>query len=166
MTDLMIIVASSNNNLKLSKRLEEMSIEKGFSPKFLNVEDLDLPLYTTPTKEEIGIPEIVMKYSKIMTDTKSFLFVAPEYNGSMPPSLSNFIAWISLSTKDYMKIFSEKPIGLATHSGGGLAGDLMLSMRLQFKHLGGNILGREIITTPKKDLSIDAAKRILEQLKK
>ena len=34
------------------------------------------------------------------------MICAPEYNGSIPPILSNFIAWLSISGADFRNFFN------------------------------------------------------------
>jgi NAD(P)H-dependent FMN reductase len=98
-------------------------------------------------------------------DFKGFIVVAPEYNGVMPPVLNNAISWVSVSTDDWRLAFNEKIVALATHSGGGGAKGLQ-AMRIQFQHMGANVLSREILTTYEKPLNEEAANNILDQLEK
>ena len=93
---------------------------------------------------------------------EGFVFCAPEYNGSIPPSLTNAIAWLSRASDDFRALFNGRPAGLATHSGGG-GTKVMMAMRIQLAHLGANVLGREILTNRKRELSVAAAQSILDQ---
>jgi hypothetical protein len=54
-------------------------------------------------------------------------------------------------------------VALATHSGGG-GQKVLISMRLQFSHLGATVLGRELLTTTKKPLNERSAQAVLDQL--
>ena len=83
----------------------------------------------------------------------------------MPPVLNNAMAWTSRSTKDWRDAFNEKIVGLATNSGGGGQKGLQ-AMRIQFQHLGANILARELLTTYEKPLNEEAAKNMIIQLNK
>jgi len=68
---------------------------------------------------------------------------APEYNGSIPPILTNFIAWLSISGDDFRKLFNGQPIAITTFSGGpGI--ELLTSLRIQLSHLGSQVLGRHL----------------------
>ncbi len=158
-----IIVASSGNNQKLALRLEELVLEQNYETQLINLVDLRLPLYSTKEEEENGIPEIAVKLAKAILSLKSFIIIAPEYNGVMPPVLNNAMAWTSRSTKDWRDAFNEKIVAIATHSGGGGAKGLQ-AMRMMFQHLGANIIAREILTTYEKPLNEDAAKNIISQL--
>ncbi len=83
----------------------------------------------------------------------------------MPPVLNNAMAWTSRATESWRDAFNEKIVGLATHSGGGGQKGLQ-AMRIQFQHLGANILARELLTTYEKPLNEDSAKIMINQLVK
>lgn len=163
MTTITIITASDNHNLALAKKAEKALTKKNIATTFINLVSLNLPLYTPSYQKENGIPETIHALTKTLTHTKSFLFVAPEYNGSIPPSLTNLIAWISVSTKDWRACFNQKTAAIATHSGSG--GSLVLAaMRLQLSYIGLNVLGRQIHTHYDKKLDTSTLDNVLIQL--
>jgi NAD(P)H-dependent FMN reductase len=163
MSKIGIIVASSGNNYKLALRLQELVLEQNCESQLINLVDLRLPLYSTKEEGENGIPYVVNKLASDILSLKSFIIVAPEYNGVMPPVLNNAMAWTSRSTKDWRDAFNEKIVALATHSGGGGAKGLQ-AMRMMFQHLGANIIARELLTTYEKPLNEETAKNIISQL--
>lgn len=158
-----ILIASSNNNQKLGLKLQELALKEGCEVDLINLVDLRLPLYSTVEEEENGIPETVLDLATRILELKAFIIVAPEYNGVMPPVLNNAMAWTSRATKDWRDAFNEKIVGLATHSGGGGAKGLQ-AMRIQFQHLGANILAREILTTYEKPLNEETAIGMINSL--
>lgn len=165
MSKIGILVASSNNNLKLGQKLSELAKELNVQTELINLVDLELPLYSTVEEEKNGLPKNAELLAQKILSLKAFIIVAPEYNGVMPPVLNNAMAWTSRSTKDWRDAFHEKIVGLATHSGGGGAKGLQ-AMRIQFQHLGANILARELLTTYEKPLNEDTAKNMIIQLDK
>lgn len=165
MSKIGILVASANNNLKLGQRLAQLAEELGVETELINLVDLDLPLYSTVEEERNGLPASAQELANKVLTLKAFIVVAPEYNGVMPPVLNNAMAWTSRSTKDWRDAFNEKVVGLATHSGGGGQKGLQ-AMRIQFQHLGANILAREILTSYDKPLNEDTAKNMIQQLDK
>ncbi len=165
MSKIGILVASSNNNLKLGTKLEELAKEQNIETELINLVELDLPLYSTVKEEKIGIPDVAKELASKILALNAFIVVAPEYNGVMPPVLNNAMSWTSRATDNWRDAFNEKIVGLATHSGGGGQKGLQ-AMRIQFQHLGANILARELLTTYEKPLNEDAAKNMLIQLNK
>ncbi len=165
MSKIGILVASSNNNQKLALKLQELALAQGCEVEFINLVDLRLPLYSTIEEEENGIPQSASDLASKILALKAFIIVAPEYNGVMPPVLNNAMAWTSRSTKSWRVAFDEKIVALATHSGGGGAKGVQ-AMRIQFQHLGANILAREILTTYEKPLNEETAIALIKNLKK
>ena len=165
MSKIGILVASSNNNLKLAQKFEELANELNIQTQLINLVDLNLPLYSTVEEEKNGLPQAAKELAEKILALNAFIVVAPEYNGVMPPVLNNAMAWTSRSTDSWRDAFNEKVIGLATHSGGGGAKGLQ-AMRMQFQHLGANILAREILTTYGKELDEEVAKNMIVQLDK
>lgn len=165
MSKIGILVASSNNNLKLGQKLAQMAKDKGVQVEFIDLVSLNLPLYNTIEEEKNGIPKEAKELAQKILSLNAFIVVAPEYNGVMPPVLNNAIAWTSRATKDWRDAFNEKFVGIATHSGGGGA-KVLQAMRIQFQHLGANILAREILTSYDKPLNEEVANNMISQLAK
>jgi len=165
MSKIGILVASANNNVNLANKLQEISTQNGVEAEVIKLVDLDLPLYSTVEEERNGIPDNAKALAEKILSLNAFIVVAPEYNGVMPPVLNNAMAWTSRATENWRDAFNEKIVGLATHSGGGGAKGLQ-AMRIQFQHLGANILARELLTTYEKPLNEDSAVVMIKQLEK
>lgn len=165
MSKIGILVASATNNRKLGDKLAQLAHEENVETEVINLVDIHLPLYSTVEEENNGIPESAKELAETILSLKAFIIVAPEYNGVMPPVLNNAMAWTSRATENWRDAFNEKIVGLATHSGGGGAKGLQ-AMRIQFQHLGANILARELLTTYEKQLSDESAKIMINQLVK
>ena len=159
----LICTASSGENRKLAFRIAELAVSEDMTPEVLDLTMDPLPLYT-PERESEGEPPGVAVLEKQFARATSMVFCAPEYNGSIPPTLSNAIAWLSVVGDDFRSLFNGRPVAIATHSGGG-GQKVLVSMRIQFAHLGSNVIGRELITRKNKPLNEDAARSVLRQLK-
>ena len=160
----LICAATSGNNLKLANKLSQIATSLEIENTVIDLAELDLPLYS-PQAEAKGVPEKIMQLSEQMLEAKGFVFCAPEYNGSIPPVLTNTIAWLSVSSSNFRLLFNYKPVVIGTHSGG--AGQkVLVAMRLQFSHLGCNVLGREVATNRNKAFNPKSGLVILTQLKR
>jgi NAD(P)H-dependent FMN reductase len=158
-----IIVASNNKNLALAKRLDTIAVDMGAKTKIIDLVGENLPLYTPKTQAESGIPAKIKQLTETLTYSEGMIFVAPEYNGGIPPSLTSAIAWLSVSGDDWRGCFNKKPAALATYSGGG-GQYVLLAIRSQLSYIGMNVVGRQIITNSHKELNVDAAKDVIGQL--
>jgi chromate reductase len=163
MKKITIIAASDQKNLALAKEFEQALVALKIETEVLNLIELELPLYTQPAQEKIGVPASLMSVLPKLEASTGFVFVAPEYNGGVPPVLSNFIAWTSRASKDWRVYFNEKPAAIATHSGsGGL--QLLTIMRTQLSYIGLTVLGRQILTHFQKPLNPESLDAVIKQL--
>ena len=165
--NLLVISASNGENLTLAKRFLNAGKELNYSCKLLDLTESnnDLPIYNPRHNSKNQTPENLKSINKQMQSHSHWVICAPEYNGSIPPILTNAIAWLSVQGNDFRSLFNERPIAIASFSGGGCM-ELLLSMRIQLTHLGALVLGRQLATNKSKiaeDTSINA---ILNQLLK
>ena len=162
MKKILIISATSRNNLILAKNINKICNNFDINTELMNIEEYDIPLYT-PIQQDKSIPEemelIMEKFIKVV----GFIICAPEYNGSMPPVLTNIISWLSVMGGDWRLAFNGKVGLLATHSGGG-GNNLLQSLRIQLNHLGILVLPRSIIVNNKIQFDINSAEEKVKQL--
>ncbi|AUC60525.1 putative reductase [Cyanobacterium sp. HL-69] len=158
-----IIIASNNKNLALAKQIEKIAVDMGNKTQIIDLVQEDLPLYTPANQEKLGIPEKIKQLNQTITNTEGMIFVAPEYNGGIPPSLTSAIAWLSVSSDDWRGCFNGKPAAIATHSGGG-GQYVLLAMRTQLSYIGMNVVGRSILTNGNKAFNPESAQEVIKQL--
>lgn len=140
-----IVVASIGKNLELGNEIAEVLSDKNIEISFLNIVEMNLPLYTSAAEALHSAEELITPYRNAI-DADAFIFVAPEYNGGPPPSFNNFLAWVSRSTKNWRETFSGKPAMIASFSAGSGVQALVI-MRLQLSYVGMNVIGRTIQST-------------------
>tara|TARA_B100000674_G_scaffold477348_1_gene472533 strand:+ start:1264 stop:1797 length:534 start_codon:yes stop_codon:yes gene_type:complete len=166
--DLIIITASNGNNLNLAQAFEKKSKELKLSTQILDLTQLKIPLYNPRFHAKSEIPDEIKDIKQILFQIDKWIICAPEYNGSIPPILSNFIAWLSVSGDDFRNLFNGQPIAIATFSGGqGI--ELLTSLRIQLSHLGSQVLGRHLsscFSKPAEEKTIEDIIRRLMQMKK
>ena len=159
------LAASTGKNLELAKELASVGETLGGEHEVINLVAEDLPLYNTEA-EKNGIPDKANALAGKLIAADGIVLIAPEYNGSIPPVLTNAIAWISRSgNDDWREAFSEKIAAVATHSGGG-GSKVLSAMRSQLEHLGTNVIARQILTHYQKALNPDSAKAVIGQILK
>lgn len=156
-----IFSSTSNNNLKLAQQLEQLLKEKGVKVTLFDLEAMELPLYS-PSAEQKGVPELAQNMTNSLKNSTGVIFVAPEYNGSIPPNMTNMVAWVSRSSEDWREGFNNKFALVATHSGGG-GQKVLEAMRKQLEHVGATVLARSILTTYSKPAKEESLHQILDQ---
>ena len=163
--DVLVIAASNGENLKLAKRFVDETLAQGSSADLLDLTTLELPLFTPRMQDKEGMPREVPELQKQLMGAARWVICAPEYNGSIPPVLTNAIAWLSVEGDDFRALFNGRPIAMASFSGGG-GMELLVSLRIQLTHLGAQVVGRQLLSNhakPAKDESIaDLLQRLLQ----
>lgn len=163
--DLLVIAASNGENLRLAERFAAAAQAQGLSAAVLDLTAVELPLFTPRTMGQGTPPGLDALHRRLETAPR-WVICAPEYNGSIPPVLSNAIAWLSVQGDDFRSLFNGRPVAIATHSGGG-GHTLMAALRLQLAHLGAHVVGRQLVSNahqPAKDASISDLLTRLQQL--
>ena len=142
-TDLIVISASCGKNLELSQKFLEKSNEFNISCEILDLTTISIPLFNPRTHSNENIPNDILCIKQQLFNAEKWVICAPEYNGSIPPILSNLIAWLSISGDDFRDLFNGQPIAIASFSGGpGI--EMLTSLRIQLVHLGSQVLGRQL----------------------
>lgn len=163
MKKVQIITASSGKNLEIAQSIVERLKLKSVSGEILDLTSLNLPLYISGgelgSQHKNTICDLVNKFK----DTHHFFFLAPEYNGGIPPVLTNLISWISVTTKDWREAFNGKHAAIGTYSG-GTGANVIAAMRLQMAYIGFNTVGRAISANDSNPLNISSLDAVLEQL--
>ena len=161
--DVLVITASNGENLKLAERFQASTRSLGQKAELLDLTTLDLPLFTPRAQAAHGIPTAIAPLQKLLATTPRWVICAPEYNGSIPPCLSNAIAWLSVQGDDFRGLFNGRPIAIATHSGGG-GMEALISMRIQLAHLGAEVVGRQLLSNYAKPANDDSIDDLLQRL--
>ena len=161
--DIIIISASCGKNLELSKKFQEKGVELKLKSEILDLTSLDIPLFNPRIHTKENVPSLIMEIKEKLFATNKWIICAPEYNGSIPPILSNLIAWLSVSGDDFRYLFNGQPIAIATFSGGvGL--ELLTSLRIQLVHLGSQVLGRQLSSSFSKPVDMKTVEDIIQRL--
>ena len=160
MSHILIIAATSDLNLDLAKDLQVLLSDLGQEAEILELEKLKLPLFGSENRPAAATAE---KLTDQMISASAFIICAPEYNGGVPPILSNAITWITVQTKNWRDAFNGKWALISTHSAGS-GYRFLTAFRSQLEYLGSNVLARTIAVSDEKPLDKDSAKRILQGL--
>ena len=161
--DLIIITASCGKNLELAEKFLEKSNKLKISSEILDLTTLDIPLFNPRIHSKENIPIEIKELKKKLFSIDKWVICAPEYNGSIPPILSNFIAWLSISGDDFRNLFNGQPIAIATFCG-GIGLELLTSLRIQLVHLGSQVLGRQLLSSYSKPIDSKTIEDIIQRL--
>ena len=163
MKKISIITAEQGKNLALAKKVSNAFDSENFDINFIDLIELDLPLFTIQRLNKYGISQNVHDLTAQITSSHGFVFIAPEYNGGVPPVLTNAIAWITVSTKDWRDCFNKKIAGIGTYSGGG-GMQLIMNLRGQLSYLGLTVIGLPLYTNQSIELKNDDLTSFVSQI--
>lgn len=165
MIKITIVAASGVKNLELAQKFEHQLKSMGAETSLINVMKLDLPLYHSESDLKHNAKELLGEWYNVINQSNGFVFVAPEYNGGLPPVFTNFLAWVSRSTKDWRIAFNGKTAAIGTYSAGS-SGNVLMAMRMQLSYIGMNVLGRQILTHANAALDEKSLTEVCKQLLK
>lgn len=158
----LIFVSSLNMNMQMALTLQKQLESLGKKSEIINLVELEFPMYDSFKEENDGIPQITYELVEKMKKADGYIVVSPEYNYSIPPVLTNVIAWISRIGDDFRAVFNEKVILLATFSGGN-GNEVLNAMRTQFTKLGSIVVSREILATYQQALDEQSSLKSIKQ---
>ena len=158
-----MITATSGTNLELAERFATVAREKGHDAEVVDLVEMDLPMFTVARSSDPEQKVDISGLTQKMTDADAWIVVAPEYNGSMPPTLNNAIAWLSGDWQNFRTMCTGKPVGLATHSGGGGA-HVIMAMRHMFSFIGADVMGRSLTSGRNKEANPETIDAMIDNL--
>ena len=161
---LLICTASHEHNRELAEQIGRCAQKARVAYEIVDLTEFDLPLYTS---RSTSIEADTTALREAFGRATAIFVLAPEYNGSIPPVLTNTVAWLSTLGKDFRALFNGKVVALGTHSGGP-GHKVLMAMRIMLAHLGCHVIGREISShggKPAADSSIEAILAEITQLK-
>ncbi len=163
MSDFLIISATSGENKELAEKFAVSASNQGHSGQVIDLAEIDLPMFTVARSKSHDETPDISDLIERMIQADAWIVVAPEYNGSMPPTLNNAIAWISRDWQNFRKMCTGKPVGLATHSGGG-GEHVIMAMRQQFSYIGADVIGRACVSGRNKEANPDTIDAMITNL--
>ncbi|MEB3332759.1 MAG: NAD(P)H-dependent oxidoreductase [Synechococcaceae cyanobacterium] len=163
--DLLVITASNGENLALAERFAETGRSLGLRAEVLDLTRLDLPLFTPRQQAAHGLPASLAALSGRLESAPRWVICTPEYNGSIPPVLTNAIAWLSVQGDDFRRLFNQRPVAIATRSGSG-GQTVLTALRLQLAHLGAHVVGRQLVSNGANPARQETIDDLLQRLQK
>ena len=163
MANFLMITATSGTNLELAEKFAGAARDKGHEAEVVDLAAMELPMFTMARSGDPEQAADVSELNQRMMDADAWIVVAPEYNGSVPPTLINALAWLSRDWKIFRVMCTGKPVGLATHSGGGGA-HVIMAMRLQFSFIGADVMGRALTSGRNKEANPETIDAMIDSL--
>ena len=164
MKNVVIIVATKNSNYTLAENLLELIDCKKYNVELRSLEEFELPLFLASEYDELKQKYLneIKSITDLLVESDGLIVCAPEYNGGIPPIITNALAWISVSTDYWRDAFVNK-ISLIATSSGGPAIKYNIAMKNQLEHLGMVVMPRMISVSSNNPFKKESALKILKQ---
>ena len=129
---------------------------------YFTPEEHETRLNNVRSKMEENSFDAIRSLTDKMVESVSYCICAPEYNGSIPPVVTNAIAWISVTT-DYWKDAFRNKHALIGSSSGGPATKYQDAIKNQLIHLGSIVYKENIIINSSNNFDKTKSKKIINQ---
>ncbi len=158
---ILLVSATRGKNYELAQDLKEIiDNTTSIDTAVINLESYGLALYMPDIETE---NESASALSAEFENADGFVFCAPEYNGGLPPILTNAFTWISVTTANWRDGFKDKYAVIATRSAGS-GQRFLIAFRSQLEYMGTLVMPKTIVVTNTQSLNRKSAERTLQHL--
>ena len=158
---ILLVSATRGKNYELAQDLKELiDNTTSIDTAVINLESYGLALYMPDIETE---NESASALSAEFENADGFVFCAPEYNGGLPPILTNAFTWISVTTANWRDGFKDKYAVIATRSAGS-GQRFLIAFRSQLEYMGTLVMPKTIVVTNTQSLNRKSAERTLQHL--
>ena len=158
---ILLVSATRGKNYELAQDLKEIiDNTTSIDTAVINLESYGLALYMPDIKTE---NETASALSAEFENADGFVFCSPEYNGGLPPILTNAFTWISVTTANWRDGFKDKYAVIATRSAGS-GQRFLIAFRSQLEYMGTLVMPKTIVVTNGQSLNRKSAERTLQHL--
>ncbi len=136
-----VAFAASSSKKSINKKLVSYaaSLLDDVSVEVLDLNDYELPLFSTEKEEELGQPELAKQFFEKLGSCDAIIISFAEHNGSYTAAFKNLFDWCSRITP---KIYQDKPMVLLATSPGARGGATVLSTATNsMPHFAGDVKG-------------------------
>lgn len=136
-----LTIGASNSSTSINRQLaaHAASLIPHATSTVLDLNDFEMPIYSSDREENEGIPEIAQQFVAQIESSDAIILSLAEHNGSYTAAFKNILDWVSRAKP---KPWSEKPmILLATSPGGRGAATVLAAAESYFPHMGADIKG-------------------------
>lgn len=135
-----LVIGGSNSIKSINKKLANYAANKieNVEKIKLELENLNLPIYSVDLHEEKGIHEEIINISKLIDKVDGIILSLAEHNSSYTTAFKNLFDWLSVENK---YVWKHKPMLLLATSPGARGGLTVLESAIgRFPSMGANII--------------------------
>ena len=131
----------------------------------ISLADYPLPMYDGDVEAEKGVPENATKLARLIVAHQGVFVSTPEYNHSLPPLLTNTLAWISRIKHTGTMPYRHKVYAMGGSSDGRFGGAraIVELRRVLASSLGGIVIPSRV-EVPMAQHAFDEAGELIDEL--
>jgi chromate reductase, NAD(P)H dehydrogenase (quinone) len=137
----LVAFAASSSTKSINKKLVSYaaSLLNDASVEILDLNDYELPLFSTDKEAELGKPELAKQFLEKLGNSDAIIISFAEHNGSYTAAFKNLFDWCSRITP---KVYQNKPMVLLSTSPGARGAATILSIAINsMPHFAGEVKG-------------------------
>ena len=129
--------SSSRNSINKQLATYAASLVEDANVTVLDINDYEMPIYSSDREEESGIPDQAHAFRKMIGKADALIISFAEHNGSYTAAFKNLFDWTSRIDR---KVYQGKPIVmLATSPGPGGAKNVLNTAVTSAPYFGGEV---------------------------
>ena len=133
-----LLIAGSNSSSSINKQLVKYAGVILKDAEYVDLTELDIPMFGEDLEKEIGSPDGVKKLASLITGASSIVIATPEHNGALPAFFKNILDWLSRTSRTYME--NTKVVVLATSPGPGGANSALSFLTNGLGYVGADVV--------------------------
>jgi chromate reductase len=124
-----IAIGASSSKSSINRELANYAASQIGTSKvlLLDLNDFEMPIYSSDREEELGIPEQAIEFLKLIGDSQGVVISLAEHNGSYSAAFKNILDWASRARKK-ADVWQNKPMLLLSTSPGGRGGASVMGL--------------------------------------
>ncbi|WP_315780992.1 MULTISPECIES: NAD(P)H-dependent oxidoreductase [unclassified Bradyrhizobium] len=139
---------AGSHNARLAAAAAYRFVQADADVTRISLADFPLPIYDADLEAGSGVPRAAIDLKRMIDAHDGVLLVTPEYNGSVPPLLSNAIAWLSRvdePPEGRGAVFRGRPFAIAAASENRFGGARALSaLRLMLTACNATVIPNQL----------------------
>lgn len=144
MTKKIIAFGASNSKFSINQQFAKFTASqlKNIESQILDLNSVELPLYSVDLEKESGIPANAIRFSEFIKNCDGIIISLAEYNGLHTSAFKNLWDWLSrIPSEQPMNIWKNKPMLLIGTSPSRRENSNVMRISLElFPHFGAVII--------------------------
>ncbi len=149
-----IAFGASSSKQSINKTFAQFAADKlEVEYELLDLNDYEMPIFSVDREQELGIPELALKFKEQIKSADGIIISFAEHNGAYSAAYKNISDWVSRIEKN---MWNDKPMLLMATSPGARGGASVLEMAInRYKFGNSNTIASFSLPSFNENFSLD-----------